>query len=264
MAHLDFPEYLVGIRTESARFRAVLSGTDPATPVPTCPEWTAADLLWHLTEVQWFWSQIVATRPRGPEDLTAPSRPATYDDLLGFFDTCSAGLVTALENASPLDEAWTWSTEQTVGFTFRRQAHEALIHRLDAELTAGAVTPLDPALSGDGVDEVLSVMFGGCPPWGSFTPSGAHVLVEMVDTGAAVNVALGRLTGTDPADGRSYDEDDISVVDTIPHPPDATLSGSAEDLDAWLWRRRDDTGLRVAGDRTAYDRFHAVIDHPIG
>ena len=46
-----------------------------------------------------------------------------------------------------------WSTEQTVGFPFRRQAAEALIHRLDAEQTADRVTLLDPELAADGVDE---------------------------------------------------------------------------------------------------------------
>ncbi|WP_238993563.1 hypothetical protein [Nocardioides caldifontis] len=64
-----------------------------------------------------------------------------------------------------------WAEDRTVGYIRRRQAHEALIHRLDAELTAGTVTALDPTLASDGVDEALDVMFGGCPPWGSFEPA---------------------------------------------------------------------------------------------
>ena len=43
-------------------------------------------------------------------------------------------------------------------------------HRVDAELTAGERTAMDPALSTDGVDAVLRVMYGGVPPWGTFTP----------------------------------------------------------------------------------------------
>ena len=50
MARLDFPDYLEHIRSESRRFREVLSTCDPDARVPGCPEWNAADLLWHLAE----------------------------------------------------------------------------------------------------------------------------------------------------------------------------------------------------------------------
>jgi len=48
---------------------------------------------------------------------------------------------------------------RNLGFVRRRQAHEVLIHRLDAELTAGVdASAMDPRLSADGVDELLRVM----------------------------------------------------------------------------------------------------------
>ena len=120
--------------------------------------------------------------------------------------------------ATPPDTpAWTWSEDQTVGFIRRRQAHEALIHRVDAELTAGRRTPMDPGLSADGVDEALRVMYGGAPPWGSFTPTGAGTLrLRASDTGDTWLVTTGRFTGTDPGDGTSYDEPDIHAAGTRP------------------------------------------------
>ena len=57
-----------------------------------------------------------------------------------------------------------------MGFVRRRQAHEALIHRIDAELTAGRRTPVDPLLGADGVDEALRVMYGGVPGVGQVHP----------------------------------------------------------------------------------------------
>ena len=66
----------------------------------------------------------------------------------------------------PAEEAWTWSDDHTVGFILRRQAHEALVHRLDAEQAAGRGHELDAALAADGVHECLDVMYGGMPPWG--------------------------------------------------------------------------------------------------
>lgn len=264
MARLDHSDYLEHLRTESRRFRDVLASCDPEARVPSCPAWDAADLLWHLAEVQWFWARTVRTRPSPPDEGDhGPERPGSFDGLLEAFDGYSAALVSELERADPADEAWTWSTEQTVGFTSRRQAHEALIHRLDAELTAGTVTPLDPALAADGVLECLDVMFGGCPPWGEFHPLPHHVRVDCTDTGDRIWVQLGRFVGTDPRDGQHHDENDISVVADPGTEPDTVVEGPAAALDAWLWRRGDDAGITVRGDRRVHDHFREAVSHPI-
>lgn len=265
MTRLVATSYLDHLRAESRRFREVLADCDPAAAVPSCPAWDAADLLWHLGEVQHFWSAVIADRPRSPGELgyREPRRPGTHDELLDFFDTQLAKLVSALEAAHPDDDAWSWSPDRTVGFTYRRQAHEALIHRLDAELTAGTVSPLDPALATDGVMEVLDVMFGDNPTWGHFEPDDDLVRVDCTDTDTQIWVRLGRFTGTDPDDGEVHDEDDVSVVADPGAEPDVVVEGLSEDLDAWLWRRRDDAAITVSGDRSVYARWRAVLDQPI-
>ncbi|HEY0889973.1 MAG TPA: maleylpyruvate isomerase family mycothiol-dependent enzyme [Nocardioides sp.] len=263
MTRLSAGGYLDHIRSESARFRAALAACDPDAPVPSCPEWTAADLLWHLGgEVQHFWNWVVRHRPEAPDGYQEAERPESYADLLSFFDATNAAFVAALAGADPAEAAWSWAAEQTVGFTFRRQAHEALVHRIDAELTVGALTPLDPALAADGVDEALDVMFGGTPPWGSFAPLPHHVRVDSVDVGASVWVQLGRFTGTAP-DGTAHDTEDVSVVADPGTEPDVVVSGPAAALDAWLWRRGGDEAVTVSGDRSVYDRFRACVNQPI-
>jgi len=265
MARLDFPDYLEHINTESQRFRDVLASCDPRARVPACPDWNAADLLDHLTQVQHGWAWVVEHRPASQAEggYVAPERPASYDALLKSFDECSSALVAALEQADPAEPAWTWSTEQTVGFTFRRQAHEALIHRLDAEQTAGDVTPLDRALSADGVEECLDVMYGGCPPWGEFHPLPHHVRVDCTDTGDSVWVQIGRFVGTDPRDDVHYDEDDINVVGDPGVEPDAVISGKASTVLTRLWRRGDGAEIHLAGDMAIVDHFRAAIHHPL-
>lgn len=265
MSRLPFPDYLRHLESESARFRAVLETTDPTARVPACPEWNAADLLWHLAEVQWFWGTIVLMRPEGPEHgLDEPDRPETHAELLAAFDEYSQRLVRALREADPKEAAWTWSAEHTVGFIFRRQAHEALIHRLDAEQAAGEVTALDPRLATDGIDEVLGVMIGGCPPWGEFTPDGTGVRVSVEDTGKEILVTLGHFTGTDPDDGTAYvDDDDIAVVDQLPAEPVVTVSGASGDLVTWLWRRGTPDRIKIDGDPDAAARFRHIVDQPI-
>lgn len=263
MTRLTPADYLAHVESESARFREVLEACDPTVVVPSCPDWTAADLLWHLTSVQDRWAAMVSGRPdASPDTYVEPMRPATYADLLVMFGQRSAALVGALRDAEPADPAWNWSDDKTVGFILRRQAHEALIHRLDAELAAGQVTALDPALATDGVDETLDVMFGGCPPWGEFAGLPHYVRVDTTDTGASVWVQIGRFHGTDP-DGVTHDEDDINVVADPGAEPDAVVEGPAGAIDAWLWRRGDDSEIKVHGDRAVYDHFRLAVNHPI-
>jgi len=274
---LDPPTYLDHIRTESARFRAAMTGCDPAARVPTCPEWDASDLLWHLAGVQLFWAKVVRHRPHSPDDAEiaeepAAQRPESYAELLEAFDDFSHALVTELERADPEAEAWHWSGDNRVGTTYRRQAHEALIHRVDAELTAGLpVSPLDAALADDGVAEALGVMYGGAPEWGTFTPTGETLAVHVSDTGTDLLVALGKFSGTDPESGTSYeDEDDIALVEAGAEPV-GTITGTAADLDTWLWKRDpglsagfDETDrIRVDGDRITFEKLATIVGQPL-
>lgn len=262
MPRLSFDDYLRHIDEESSRLRDVLTVCDPAAAVPSCPEWTALDLLGHHGRVLHFWSTVIEQRPVGPEDLDEPETPSDHAGLLAFHAEQHQRLLDALAGADPADAAWSWAPEQTAGFTFRRQAHEALIHRLDAELSADAVTDLDPRLAADGVDEALAVMFGGKPPWGGFTSRNEHVRVTCTDTGDATWVQLGHFHGTSP-EGQTVDTADIAVVTDPGGDPDAEVRGTAAVLDAWLWRRTDDRDVSLLGDVGVLGRFRGCVNQPI-
>lgn len=258
MTRLAFADYLAHLRADSARFRAVLTGADPASRVPACPDWDAQDLLWHLTEVQWFWGTRMRERPAPPtDDDVRPERPGTREDLLALFDRCSAELADQLAAADPAEPAWSWADEQTVGFTFRRQAHEALIHRLDAEQTVAEVTPLDPALAADGVAELLDVMYGGQPREGETFESSGLVRLDLTDRDLSLWAAAGVLRGGE------HEGPHLMRVEDPGTEPDAVLSGTAADLDIWLWRRSDGATVQRTGSQTALDAFLAAVDFPL-
>jgi uncharacterized protein (TIGR03083 family) len=239
-SRLDYPDYLDHLADDSARFAAVLRRTPYQTAVPSCPGWTAADLFFHLAEVQAFWARIVGRRLTSDEEVEKleTERPSSDDDLPGLFAEWTQALQEALRATPPDTPVWTWASEQTAGFGYRRQAHEALIHRLDAELTAGERTPLDPRLAADGVDEVLGVVYGEPPSWGSFTPDPGHVVrFTATDTGDVWSVTIGRFVGREP--GEDGAEQAMACLDWMTEEvvPTAEVSGTAADLDCWLWRR---------------------------
>lgn len=256
-------DYLAHLARDSARFVEVLRATPPGTRVPTCPDWEADDLLWHLSEVQWFWASVVGrglTAPADVEALDNGGRPGGRQELLEHFDRASADLQHQLSASSPDTSAWTWSDDHSVAFIRRRQAHEALIHRVDAEITADDRTPMDADLSTDGVDEVLRIMYGGAPSWGHFTPDPPLTLrVRTTDTDRSWLLTLGQFAGTDD-DGTEHDERDLRVAATeVGEPAAATVSGAAADLNCWLWHRPPVGQIETTGDQAVLDRFDQTI-----
>jgi uncharacterized protein (TIGR03083 family) len=249
-------DYDAHLRADSARFAEVLTGVDPDTPVPTCPEWTAADLLWHLGEVQHFWGTIVRDRLTDTSSYEEPARPDAHPALVEFLAGSSARLIDALASTGDEVAVWTWlDADHSVGFVRRRQAHEALIHRLDAELTAGAVTELDAALATDGVLEAIEWMLGGAPGWATTSADGPIGRLATTDTGASWLVQVGHWSGTSPNTQRGYtDETMLVLVDA--GEPSFEISGTAGDLDAWIWNRPTLGEILRTGDTSA---FGAVI-----
>jgi uncharacterized protein (TIGR03083 family) len=258
-------DYLAHVAADSDRFLSLLRDADPSLVVPSCPEWAADDLLWHLAEVQWFWGTIVDQRLQDADEAEnqKPDRPDSHAGLVAFFEQSNALLESALATADPSETVWMWGDDKTVGYIRRRQAHEALIHRVDAELTVGEPTPLDTALASDGVHEVFTKMYGGVPAWGTFTPSGRTVAVETTDTGLVVPLELGHWKGTSPNTGNTYDEPICEIADAAGFAADATVRGAAADLDRWAWGRADASALAVEGDRDAFGALQEVVDQGI-
>jgi uncharacterized protein (TIGR03083 family) len=257
---VNFHDHLVA---DSARFAAAAGQAAPDTPVPSCPLWNADDLLWHLGQVQYFWGTVVLDQVDGDEaQKRTPERPGDRAGLVEFGRRAADRLTGALTGLGPAEQRWTWQEDdQTIGFILRRQAHEALIHRVDAELTAGDRTPLDPALAGDGVDEALRVMYGGCPSWGTITPEPGRTLrLRATDTGRSWLVTLARFSGTEP-DGTSHTaEPDIHVAAADPGGPAlAEISGTAADLDCWVWHRPPFGQVERSGDAEVLAGFDGAI-----
>jgi hypothetical protein len=91
--------------------------------------------------------------------------------------------------------------------------------------------------------------------------------VHLSDTGSELLVAQGKISGTVPDSGKVYeDEDDLWLVDSGPAPT-VTLTGTAADVDTWLWHRdpalvpgRDEGDrIRIEGDRLVYEKVAGIL-----
>jgi uncharacterized protein (TIGR03083 family) len=249
-------DHLAVIERESARFAEATASLDSGGAVPSCPEWDVADLMWHLAEVQYFWGSIVEgllTDPGGVEDLERPDD----DDLADLVEAMSSRLVAAIGARNPDDACWSWHTGgETVGWVRRRQAHEALIHRVDADLAAGNATDVDEILATDGVDEMIRVMLDASdlPEWSEYHDAGTTAVIEVTGRGASWALELGRFTGESPNTGKVYDDPVVKLVSGV-DTPSAVITGSGVDLDLWLWGRGPVDRLTVEGDRSVADHI---------
>ena len=194
--------------------------------VEHCPEWSVADLVWHLTEVHWFWATIVEERLDAP--VPESRRPAAVpdDQLVDVFVTGAARLVEVLREADQDAFCWTWAGwKQDVAFVTRHQVQEAAVHHWDAVHAAGDELVIDPAVAADSVDEFLAFSVASeddpdDPPEG--TLDGAFTLVA-TDSGDRWALSDGSRPGTVHVERGGTDG--------------PVVEASAADLLLWLYGR---------------------------
>lgn len=252
------------IDAEAARFAAVLAAVAPQAPVPTCPGWTAHDLLKHLIEVHEFWAAVIGDHldADGVEDLQRNRTPPP-DDVAGLLRAracATTDLLAALAARDPAEPAWSWfPPDQSVGFTWRMQTHEATMHRVDAELTAGTeIGPIAPEVAAEGVDHVLDVMWAWAPPDAESRATGVLELLAE-DTGQRWLLQTRRWSGQ--AWGQTFDNIPTCVRVSVGDPA-ASLRAAVQDLDLLVWTRAD-RGVARSGDAAVLAEFQAVLDQGI-
>jgi uncharacterized protein (TIGR03083 family) len=233
---MELPEYLDAITRESAALADAAERAGLDAPVPSCPDWTVADLLVHLGAVQ-QWARVTveqrATERISRRELPGPPEAA---DLVAWFREQAAALVATLAATDPATPVWSWTHDHTAAFWFRRQANEALVHRWDAELAAGTTVELDAALAADGVDELLEML----SLRDDVTGSGETVHLHCTDTEGEWLVTL---------------EAGGPAIERVHSKGDAAARGTASALDLFVWGRVAPDTLEVFGDGALLQRL---------
>ena len=239
---LAHQRYLDLLAADSARLAAAAGGRlDVA--VPYCDEWRVRDLVTHAGEVWGQKATILAERRPPGGDWPDDPAPGAGADVLAWHGEQRQRLLDAFAGLDPDQPVLSWAdTEQNVRFWGRRMAQEALIHRIDAEAAAGELTPADPALVVDGIDELLGIYLTSIewrtPPGGS----GKAVLVRAGDW-----------------QWRSILDHDGFRYSTEPGPAEATVSGEPFTVLLWLWGRAPEEAVAVQGDTALLEKFRGLL-----
>lgn len=250
------------INAESDRFAAVLAECAADARVPSCPEWDARDLLWHLTEVHQFWTAVLSSGAQTEADVRAletQQRPESLEELLARRVEATGALVGQLAAHTDEEPAWSWfQADQTVGFTRRMQTYEATIHRVDAEQAAGIeVTAIAPDVAAGAIDHCVDVMWWGWAPEGATYEPLSIVELVATDTDQRWLVQLGHCVGE--SDGERYDVPRATRAES--GSPVAMVSAAVSDLALWAWTRGD--AVQIEGADAAVQEVATLIAYGI-
>ncbi len=220
-----------------ALIEAVAAAPDAA--VAACPGWTNRDLAKHTGDVYGFViAQLQAKNPEARVPPDATPAPNT-GDITPWFQERHQDVLAALRATAPETPVWTFGADKTAAFFFRRMAQETVVHRWDAQQAAGAITPIDPDLACDGVNEAMEVFMtrrrANEPPESSL-----------------------HLHRTDGEGEWMLVAKDGTLTITHEHAKgDAAARGSAQDLLLYLWGRGRGS-LECHGDDALIDGWGSV------
>ncbi len=243
-------DYLASFAADAERLTSAAEA-NPDGPMPWCGDWTAKDCAKHAGALFHVVSQVVAGRPDVTfavfEELHAPA--AVDPGLASWVREGAAAAHEQLAKADPAEPCWSWSRpDQDVGFWQRRLAHETLIHRWDCERAAGRpVSPIDPELAADGVDEFLAI----------FAPRMRHVNKS---PGAGETVHL-HCTDADGEWVVRFPGEGAHELRREHAKGDAAFRGPAEGLLLFLWGRLPAAaaGVEVLGDEAIARRWRELV-----
>lgn len=237
---LDAADHVHALRGQGARLVDALAGADPGAAVPTCPGWDLARLARHVGSIYENVRRVVEEGREWPGDEPAPPPDA---ELAGWVGALHGRLADVLAAREPDAASWTWLGQGTVAFWDRRMAHETAVHRFDAQSAVDgteAAAPLQPALAGDALDELLVTML---PFLGDPAPLPGTLSLRCTDTDDAWMLR--------PHGGRT-------VAGRGSGPADALVVGPASNVLLAMLRRLPLSVVEVTGDAAVVDGWLAA------
>ncbi|MDW3217755.1 MAG: maleylpyruvate isomerase N-terminal domain-containing protein [Acidimicrobiales bacterium] len=252
------------IKQDATEMAALLRAADPTVTVPTCPEWTAADLGSHIAGGFAGWYCYNASTPAAEWSLEGlmdafASAGANVDDHLGNVELLESSVERFLEIVTgPGRELPTWcfGGREPAHWWLRRAGSELTVHLTDAAAVHGRWSSTSPADSCEAIDEVTGEIFSRFP---------------------AILATMGAMRGEDPAEAPALPVDPVALVAsdgdrawTLRRGEDgnaiqeraaandaaAVATATSADLLAWLHGRPTRAPLDVEGPRELVEQWN--------
>jgi uncharacterized protein (TIGR03083 family) len=232
---------------ETAAFGELIRGADPATAVPTCPEWTLQQLFRHVGRGNRWAAQIVADRcdtALDPRDVRDGKPPDDKDAAIDWLNAGAALILDSVDDVGADTEVWTFIGPRPAQWWIRRRVHEATVHKVDAAIALGIDVDLAPEVAADGISEWLERVAVEASAESSPLDAGRTLHLHATDDALG---AAGEWTITGTGDG---------IVWSHEHGKgDVALRGGAKDLLLAVVRRQDaaEGNIEVFGDTAVWD-----------
>ncbi len=239
---LSRDRYLSQIADESARLLA----TSPSAleqPIPHIEGWTVGDVLGHTGWVARYVTLLQAVSPDDPPSRSAIPNPPAGAEVLNWAAEAVDGLTVALEASDPEIVRPSFAGPVPARWWVRRMAHELSMHRWDIDAATSSPTPIDAAISVDGLDEIFQVFVPTRMRFETLSGTGEIVHLHSTDEGEGA----GEWTATLLDDRVDWDHSHTKG--------DVAVRGSASDLLLMMWSRIPASRLEVFGDATIIDRW---------
>lgn len=242
MTGIDIERFLVELRVNGEQLARAAEYAGPDAPVPSCPGWTAAAAVGHITKVHQWAAWLVRG---GAPDRFNYRRPEPDESLSAYRDGL-ADLITALSRASDNQPMHTpWPARSPRLFWARRQAHETAIHRVDLQLAAGyGVSDFDPEFAADGVDELVMGMIPDRLA-SATADRPLRVLLEPLDANISWTVRIA--------------PDGVQVAREVSDSADLSVFGLSAELYRWTWNRAGDDEVTLRGELPVADRWREIV-----
>ncbi|MFJ7217285.1 maleylpyruvate isomerase family mycothiol-dependent enzyme [Amycolatopsis sp. NPDC098790] len=242
---MDTTRLAEALLDRTAAFAATVTGADPATRVPTCPDWPLRVLVGHIGQAHRWSAGIVRSGPSPvPDPLDAdPGSPGNWADWL------RQGAEDLAKTARDAGDTpvWTFFGEQPAKFWLRRMLNDTTVHHADAALATGTSFEVAPDLAEDVITEWLEMLAN--PVTASLKPAFA----ELRGTGQTLLLTDGDhswLVTREPG-GVSWTRDTATAA------TDVTLAGRTQDLLLVLTRRAPLDDVTLTGDRALAEHWLA-------
>ncbi|GIF72548.1 maleylpyruvate isomerase family mycothiol-dependent enzyme [Asanoa siamensis] len=252
---MDPSAYATAVVAQTSTFADWVHGKDPSTRVPTCPEWTLADLVDHVGSTQRMIAMLVGEKMTEPSAAFARYVPGPTDSeqWRAWLTEGAAEAQRAFDSVDADTPVWDPSgAADGVAFWSRRLFGEASVHRADAAAALDERYDLAPEHAVEAVEDWLDTMTSR-----GYWENKPEFAAAMRGNGQTLHFHATDATG----EWLARREPDMVALERTHATADVTVRGPATDLLLVLSRRQPlaaASSLEIDGDRALLDRW---IDH---